>query len=48
MVCTLSCEQQSYEETKKFNQKSTLHHGGAHGAVKAAGHGAGAKPEAGH
>lgn len=50
VVCTLSCEQQSYEETKKFNQKSSLHRGDAagHGEVKSAGHGEAAKPEAGH
>ena len=27
---SISCEQQNYEETKKFNQSSSLHHGDSH------------------
>ena len=34
---SISCEQQNYEETKKFNQSSSLHHGDNH-----------AKPDAAH
>ncbi len=45
---SFSCEQQRYEETKKFNQSSSLHHSteaaGTH-AAPADGH---AKPAAAH
>lgn len=52
LTATLSCEQQSWEQTKMFKQTRHAHgddHGSAHGAP-AAGHGAadshGAKPAA--
>ena len=48
LTANSSCEQQTYEETKKFNQHVPGAHGahgahaadGAHGAAPAAGHGA--------
>jgi len=44
LVCTPACEQQTYEETKMFNQSDKVgHHGGDHKAE--AGGAAGHKPE---
>ena len=46
LVCTPACEQQTYEETKMFNQSDKVgHHGGEHGKTEA-GEAGGHKPEA--
>ena len=43
LVCTPACEQQSYEETRMFNQKNSVGgHGHAAGGEAAAAHPAGA------
>lgn len=45
LTANLSCEQQTWEQTKMFNQNRRAAHGGGHEAAAGTSHGA-AQPEA--